>query len=69
VRKRILIVDDDVSAAEAAATILSENALYEVASEHDAERAIFVAQQFKPSAMLLNTDMAESASHGERLFS
>jgi PleD family two-component response regulator len=56
-KKRVLIVDDDLSSSENVAMILQRSGLYEVAIECDASRALFIARRFRPQIMLLNIDM------------
>ncbi|MDQ6626616.1 MAG: response regulator [Verrucomicrobiota bacterium] len=56
-KKRILIVDDDVNLSRLSAMILENSGSYEVLTEKDSRRALAVARQFRPEIMLLDVDM------------
>lgn len=51
--RRVLVVDDDFDVAESLAALLRLKA-YEVRTAHDAQAALFVAQTFRPDAVLLD---------------
>lgn len=60
-KRRVLIVDDDVSLACLSAMTLETSGSYEVVTENDALRALEVARRFRPHVILLNIDMPDKS--------
>jgi CheY-like chemotaxis protein len=57
-RRRVLIVDDDVDAAEALGELLSDSG-HEVATAHDGPQALGHARLCRPDVVLLDITMPE----------
>lgn len=74
-KRRILVVDDDPNLSRLSAAILESSGRYEPMILNDSTRALAVAVQFRPHAMLLDVDMpglsggdlARSAAENSRL--
>jgi CheY-like chemotaxis protein len=74
-KRRVLIVDDDVSLSRLTGMILENSGKYEVLIVNESVRALPAALQFKPDVMLLDVDMpgkdggdlAREAAHDSRL--
>jgi len=58
-KKRILVVDDDVTAASLVKANLERTNAYEVRTENAGTRGLSAAKQFKPDLILLDVDMPE----------
>jgi DNA-binding response OmpR family regulator len=56
-KRRVLVVDDDVNLSRLSAAILESSERYETMIVNDSARAIAAAVQFQPDAMLLDVDM------------
>lgn len=56
-KSRILVVDDDVNLSRLSAAILESCNRYEAMIVNDPARALAIAVQFQPDAMLLDVDM------------
>ena len=53
-KKRILIVDDEVSVATVVKKFIEKTGKYEARSETDGSKAYATAKQYRPSLMLLD---------------
>jgi DNA-binding response OmpR family regulator len=56
-KRRVLVVDDDVNLSRLSAAILESSERYETMIVNDSARAIAAAVRFQPDAMLLDVDM------------
>jgi len=56
-KRRVLVVDDDVNLSRLAAAILESSGHYEAMVVNQSSRALAAALQFQPDAMLLDVDM------------
>ena len=57
IKRRVLVVDDDVNLSRLSAAILENSNRYETMIVNDSARAIAAAVQFQPDAMLFDVDM------------
>jgi CheY-like chemotaxis protein len=57
IKKRVLVVDDDVNLSRLAGMILENSGKYEVIIVNESVRALPAALQFRPDVMLLDVDM------------
>jgi DNA-binding response OmpR family regulator len=56
-KRRVLVVDDDINLSRLSAAILENSERYETMIVNDSARAIAAALKFQPDAMLLDVDM------------
>ena len=56
-KRRVLVVDDDINLSRLSAAILENSERYETMTVNDSARAIAAAIQFQPDAILLDVDM------------
>ncbi len=59
-KRRILVVDDDMSATRLVKLSLEKSGAYQVREENKGSRGLTAAREFKPDVILLDVDMPDA---------